>query len=224
MKIFKPMMVGLLLMTSAQYALSETELKTDKQKFSYTVGVQIGNNLKQGGDVDIDALTTAIRDVYEGKEYRISAEEMQAVMQRFRDMEMEKRQEAAQSNKDKQTEFLAANKKKEGVIETETGLQYKILKAGEGKKPRADDAVEVHYRGQLIDGTEFDSSYKRGESIVLSLANVIPGWQEALTLMSVGSKMQIYVPSELGYGERGAGGTIGPNETLIFDIELIAIK
>ena len=224
MKILKPMMVGLLLMTSAPYALSETELKTDKQKFSYTVGVQIGNNLKQGGDVDIDALTTAIRDVYEGKEYRISPEEMQAVMQRFRDMEMEKRQQAAQSNKDKQTEFLAANKKKEGVIETETGLQYKVIKAGEGKKPKADDAVEVHYRGQLIDGTEFDSSYKRGESIVLSLANVIPGWQEALTLMSVGSKMQIYVPSELGYGERGAGGTIGPNETLIFDIELIAIK
>jgi len=224
MKIFIPLAICQTLIMFSQAAIADTELKTDKQKFSYTVGVQIGNNLKNGGDVDIDALTQAIRDVYAGQQYRLSTEEMQAVMQRYRDKEIEKRMEAAQTNNNKQKEFLAQNKQKEGVVETDSGLQYKVIKAGDGKKPKSGDEVEVHYRGTLIDGTEFDSSYKRGESISLGLANVIKGWQEALVLMPVGSKWQIYVPSELAYGERGAGTTIGPNETLIFDIELLAIK
>ncbi|MCG8326012.1 MAG: FKBP-type peptidyl-prolyl cis-trans isomerase [Thiotrichales bacterium] len=208
----------------ALQAQAETELKTDKQKFSYTVGIQIGNNLKQGGDIDIEALTQAIRDVYNDSKYRLSVEEMQSVMQQYRDKEIEKRMAQAQSNRGKQDDFFTENRKQEGIVETDSGLQYKIIKAGDGKKPKADDAVEVHYRGTLIDGTEFDSSYKRGETVVLALANVIKGWQEALAMMPVGSKWQIFVPSELGYGERGAGTTIGPNETLIFDIELLAIR
>lgn len=224
MKILIPLAICQTLIMFSQSAFADTELKTDKQKFSYTVGVQIGNNLKNGGDVDIDALTQAIRDVYAEKQYRLSTEEMQAVMQRYRDKEIEKRMEAAQTNSSKQRDFLAQNKQKEGVIETSSGLQYKVIKAGNGKKPKPGDEIEVHYRGTLIDGTEFDSSYKRGEPITLGLANVIKGWQEALALMPVGSKWQVYVPSELAYGERGAGSTIGPNETLIFDIELLAIK
>ena len=224
MNISRHLIIGMALLLPVQAAMAEAELKTDKQKFSYTVGVQIGNNLKQGGDIDIDALTQAIRDVYADRQYRLSTEEMQMVMQRYRDQEIEKRMEAAQSNRSKQNEFLAQNKQKEGVVETGSGLQYKVIKAGNGKKPKASDEVEVHYRGTLIDGTEFDSSYKRGESITLGLGNVIKGWQEALVMMPVGSKWQIYVPSDLAYGERGAGNAIGPNETLIFDIELLAIK
>ncbi len=224
MKISTYLLFGPILLLLSQAASAEMELTTDKQKFSYTVGIQIGNNLKQGGDVDIDALTQAIRDVYADTPYRLSTEEMQAVMQRFRDKEIEKRMEAAQSNRSKENEFLAQNREKAGVVVTDSGLQYKVINAGDGKKPKASDEVEVHYRGTLIDGTEFDSSYKRGESITLGLNNVIKGWQEALVLMPVGSKWQIYVPSELAYGERGAGAAIGPNETLIFDIELLEIK
>ncbi len=216
--------IAALLIFSAQSVSAEAELKTDKQKFSYTVGIQIGTNLKQGGDVDIDALTQAIRDIYAGQPSRLSNEEMQMAMQKYRDQQMQERMQAAQSNNDKQKKFLAENAKQDGVKETDSGLQYKVIQAGDGKKPKASDSVEVHYRGTLIDGTEFDSSYKRGETVVLGIGNVIKGWQEAITMMPVGSKWQIYVPSELGYGERGAGNTIGPNETLIFDIELIGIR
>jgi len=224
MKISKASVAALGALLCSQVALAETKLDTDKQKFSYTVGIQIGNNLKNGGDIDIDALTQAIRDVYAGEEYRLSIEEMQAVMQRYQDQEVEKRMAAAQDNRNKEKEFLAANSKKDGIRQTDSGLQYKVIEAGDGKKPGPGAEVEVHYRGTLIDGTEFDSSYKRGESITLGLDNVIKGWQEALAMMPVGSKWQIYVPSELAYGERGAGNTIGPNETLIFDIELLSIK
>ena len=210
-------------------ALSQTivaeGLSTDEEKFSYAIGVQVGNSLKQGGaELDVNALTMAIQDVLNEKEFQVSPAEMQEVMSRFREKEFEQRLESGQENRQEEKEFLAANKSKKGVVETASGLQYKILKEGTGKKPTVSDTVEVHYEGRLLDGTVFDSSYQRGESITFPLANVIKGWQEAVPLMTEGSKYQIYVPAELAYGERGAGASIGPNTMLIFDIELISVK
>lgn len=203
---------------------ADSGLSTDKEKLSYTIGIQIGSNLKQNGDIDIDALTQAIKDVFSGSDYKLTTKEMQEVMGRFQEKQFADKMEQSMDNKKAGEAFLAENKKKEGIVETDSGLQYKIIKEGEGNKPSASDNVEVHYHGMLIDGTVFDSSVDRGEPIVLGVGNVIKGWQEALPMMKEGSKWQVYIPSDLAYGERGAGGTIGPNSVLIFDIELLAIK
>ena len=222
MKYIYLLLVTCLISTNS---MAEVDLSSEQQKFSYTVGVQIGNNLKQGGDsIDLEALTAAIKDSYQGNDYQLSVEEMQAVMGRYQEKQFAERVEQTSKNKQEGEAFLADNKSKDGVIETESGLQYKILKEGDGEKPSASDNVKVHYHGKLIDGTVFDSSVDRGEPIVLGVGNVIQGWQEAIQLMPVGSKWQVYIPSELGYGERGAGNTIGPNAVLIFDIELISIE
>ena len=221
MKYFLLFLSASLVMTTAT---AEVALDTDQKKFSYTVGIQIGTNLKQGDEIDLDALTAAIEDAYKGNDYQLTVEEMQQVMGKYQEEQFAKRVEQSTDNKKAGDTFLEANKAKEGVSVTDSGLQYKIIKAGNGTKPTASDSVKVHYHGTLIDGTVFDSSVERGEPIVFGVGQVIKGWQEALQLMPVGSKWQIYVPSDLAYGERGAGATIGPNATLIFDVELLGIE
>jgi FKBP-type peptidyl-prolyl cis-trans isomerase FklB len=208
---------------SAQAA--DAPLTTDKQKFSYTVGVQIGQSLKRdASEIDADVVTRAIKDVLGDKKLQLSQEEMQKVMETFQQKQMEKQMAAADKNEKAGQEFLAANKKKEGITETASGLQYKVIKAGSGDKAKATDTVVVHYKGTLINGSEFDSSYKRNEPATFRVNQVIPGWQEALQLMNPGAKFQLFIPSKLAYGPRGAGGAIGPNETLLFDVELVEIK
>jgi len=196
-----------------------------EQKFSYGVGFQIAEDLKQRGvDVDLDVMLQAIRDVFSGAPLKVSIDDMRAAFDDYRDKQMEARKVTAEKNKKAGTDFLAGNKKEKGVTELPSGLQYKIIREGEGKKPLASDTVTVNYRGTLINGEEFDSSYKRGMPATFPVDGVIKGWQEALPLMKEGSKWQIYVPADLAYGLQGAGANIGPNETLIFDIELLNIK
>lgn len=199
------------------------ELSTQKEKLSYTLGFNIGQRLTQI-DVDVDALTLAIRDVLAGKELRLTQEEMQAALAAERTRLTEMQEAISSKNKEAGEQFLAENMQREGVTRTDSGLQYEVIEAGTGDKPGATDTVVVHYRGTLVDGTEFDSSYKRGTPATFPVNGVIKGWQEGLQLMPVGSKWKLFVPSELAYGEQGAGNSIGPNETLIFDVELMEIK
>lgn len=199
--------------------------KDDKEKFSYAVGHQIGSRLKQD-KVDIDAkmLGQAIQDVINGSPLKLTEEEMRGAMMAYQQKRMEEMQATADQNLKAGEEFLAENKKKEGIVTTKSGLQYKVLTEGKGRKPKETDTVVAHYRGTLINGTEFDSSIARGEPATFPVNGVIPGWQEALKLMPEGSKWQVFIPANLAYGQRGAGESIGPNETLVFDIELIKVK
>ena len=205
-----------------------TELNTDEQKLGYIIGMDIGKSLRQqGAEVDLDALVEAIRATLNGEELAMTAEEAGAVRQAF----IQKRQAAQQAetaaagaaNQVEGQKFLAENKLKEGVQTTDSGLQYKVMTMGDGAKPAATDTVKVHYRGTLLDGTEFDSSYARNEPISFGLNRVIAGWTEGVQLMPVGSKFMFYIPPELGYGE-GGGGPIPPNSTLIFEVELLGIE
>jgi len=206
-------------------AADEASLDSEKQKASYAVGLQIGQSLlRQGVDLDGDAFLQAIKDVYTQTPPRLSREELQAVLTRQSERIVSAQKEVAQKNLDAGTAFLTENRKQEGLIELKNGLQYIVVKEGNGDKPAPKDTVVVHYRGTHIDGTEFDSSYKRNEPATLPLNGVIPGWQEALTRMPVGSRWRIFVPANLAYGARGAGAAIGPNETLVFDVELLEIK
>jgi FKBP-type peptidyl-prolyl cis-trans isomerase FklB len=200
-------------------------LKTDKQKFSYSAGYQIGQNLKrQNLDLDSKAFSQGAQDAIADAKPRLKPEEMQAAFQAQQKKDMEKQAAAAKKNLDAGKAFLEANKKKDGVTTTASGLQYKIITEGKGKQPKATDTVVAHYRGTLINGTEFDSSYQRNEPATFPVGGVIKGWQEVLPLMKEGAKWQVYIPSDLAYGPRGAGRDIGPNETLIFDIELVSVK
>jgi FKBP-type peptidyl-prolyl cis-trans isomerase len=205
------------------------ELKDDKAKESYSVGYQFGQNLKKmETDLDANVLSAAIRDALSGKESRLSDEEMRAVLANLREKTVASMQasikEQAQKNLAEGDKFLAENKTKEGVKTTASGLQYRVIEEGEGPSPKAGDTVTVHYRGTFVDGTEFDSSYQRGEPATFPLTGVIPGWTEALQLMKKGSKWVLFIPSELAYGERGAGNRIPPNSTLIFEVELISYQ
>ena len=195
--------------------VSAQELTSDKQKFSYAVGVQIGQNL--------NALVLGITDMVSKSELKLSIPEMEQAVASFQAQEQQRQQAAGQQNLAAGEKFLADNKANKDVIELTSGLQYKVLTKGTGAQPKATDTVTVHYRGTLIDGTEFDSSYGRGEPVAIALNEVIPGWTEIVPLLPVGSKCQVYIPSKLGYGE-GAAGPIGPNSTLIFDIELLSIN
>jgi FKBP-type peptidyl-prolyl cis-trans isomerase FklB len=191
--------------------------------------MNIGQGMKKDGvDVDPRILEQGLKDALAGTKPLMTDAEAQTVMTEFRTAMMKKKQEEAQrvseSNKQAGQQFLAANKTKEGVVTLPSGLQYKILKEGTGPKPTATDTVTVNYRGTLIDGTEFDSSYKRSEPTTFGVNQVIKGWTEALQLMPVGSKWQLFIPSDLAYGERSPGAEIGPNSTLIFDVELLSIK
>lgn len=204
-------------------------LETQKQKVSYSIGIDIGNNFKQSEiDIDLEALAQGVKDAVSDSTPRLTEQQMDEAMRQLQQEMIAKRNESAkkagEKNKLEGEAFLAENAKKEGVVTLPSGLQYKILKQGDGKKPKLTDAVTTHYRGTLIDGTEFDSSYKGGEPASFRLNEVIAGWTEALQLMPVGSKWQLFIPSNLAYGEHGRGGPIGPNATLIFEIELISIN
>lgn len=200
------------------------ELETQKQKASYSIGVNIGSSLKQQGlEIDPELVGAGLRDAFTGAETKLSQEQIMETLLAFQN-EMRQQQDAkAEDSKKKGEEFLAANKEKEGVKTLPSGLQYKVLKQGAGKTPTADDTVKAHYRGTLIDGTQFDSSYDRDEPLSIQVTGVIPGWTEALQIMPVGSKWQLFIPSDLAYKESGSG-PIGPNETLIFEIELLEIE
>jgi FKBP-type peptidyl-prolyl cis-trans isomerase FklB len=204
-------------------------LKTERDKVSYSIGLDIGRMFKmQGVDVDLELVTRGLKDAYTGSQSLLTDEEMQEVLTNFKKEFIAKQQELAkqqgEKNKREGEIFLETNKKKEGVQMLPSGLQYKVLKAGAGKKPTTTDTVTVHYRGTLIDGKEFDSSYQRGKPVTFPVNGVIPGWTEALPLMEEGAKWELFIPSNLAYGERGAGREIGPNATLIFEVELISIE
>lgn len=220
--------VGLGLLSVSVYAADKSDLKTQKDKVSYSIGLDIGRNLKdQSIEVDPKLLSQGIQDATSGK-HLLTDEEIQKVMSTFREEMQAKAAAQAKVIGDKNLKegnaFLAENKKKKGVVTLPSGLQYKIITAGTGKKPKGTDTVTTNYKGTLIDGTEFDSSYKRGEPASFPVEGVIPGWTEALQLMPVGSKWQLVVPPSLAYGPRGAGQAIGPNATLIFEVELLAIE
>jgi FKBP-type peptidyl-prolyl cis-trans isomerase len=208
--------------TETETATATTGLTTDADRFSYGLGMVIGERvLKQYESVDYDLLVEGMKAQHQSQATLITMEDAGAVLAAHAEQQLETQTEA---NKMKGAAYLAENAKKEGVTITESGLQYSVITQGDGAKPAATDQVTVHYRGTLIDGTEFDSSYSRGEPATFGLNQVIPGWTEGVQLMNVGSKYLFVVPYELGYGERGAGGAIGPFETLIFEVELIEIK
>ena len=199
------------------------DLKSDEQKASYAIGQQIGNGLKaQGLKIEVDALALAISDVLAGKESRITPQELQASVGKMQASVAAKQEQEAQGNLEAGKKYLEENKKKEGVKVTESGLQYEVLTAGKGASPKAEDKVKVHYKGTLIDGTEFDSSYKRDRPAEFGVGQVIPGWTEALQMMKVGSKWKLTIPSDLAYGPRGRPSIPG-NSVLVFEVELLEI-
>ena len=207
-----------------QQQSKETEISvtTDEERFSYGLGMVIGERvLKQYGEVDYDIVLAGMRAQHNDQATLITLEEAgNAINAR---MEQQFAEQTA-ANRERGEEFLKSNAAKEGVQVTESGLQYNVITEGDGAKPAVTDEVTVHYRGTLIDGTEFDSSYSRGEPTSFQLDQVIPGWTEGVQLMNVGSKYRFVIPHDLAYGERGAGGAIGPFETLIFEVELLDIK
>jgi len=220
--------VGVGLLAAQAIAQDTTSFKTQKDRESYGIGVAMAKNLKrQGIDIDADSVVKGMQDELSGAKVLMSDEDLRAVMTTLQTKMRQKQEEAvkmaSEENKKKGDAFLAENKAKEGVVATASGLQYKILKAGDGKKPGEADTVECQYRGTLVDGTEFDSSYRAGKPVSFKVSQVISGWQEALKLMPVGSKWQLVIPPQLAYGERGAGA-IGPNSTLVFEVELVSIK
>jgi FKBP-type peptidyl-prolyl cis-trans isomerase FklB len=224
------MVVAGIVLLAGQVVAEETQtLKTEKEKLSYSIGMEIGSNLKrQAIDVEVDLLLKGLRDGFSGGKTLLSPEEVRNVLTTFQKEMMAKQKEEArvlgEKNKKEGEAFLAENKKKPGVVTLPSGLQYKVIKAGTGKKPKATDTVKTHYRGTLLDGTEFDSSYRRGGPATFPVKGVIPGWTEALQLMEEGAKWQLFIPPHLAYGERGAGPVIGPNATLIFEVELISVQ
>jgi FKBP-type peptidyl-prolyl cis-trans isomerase FklB len=210
-------------------AAKSGELKTIKDKASYAIGLQIGGNFRnQQIEIDTALLLQGIKDALADAEPKLTEKEIAATMQAFEKevtAAAEARDKAAgEKNKKEGDAFLAANKKKEGVKALPSGLQYKVIKAGTGKKPTAKDFVKVNYRGTLINGKEFDSSAKHGGPVPLAVGRVIKGWVEALQMMPVGSKWQLTVPSELAYGDESRGALIGPNSTLLFELELLGIE
>ena len=199
-------------------------LKDDRDKISYSIGIQVGGKLKRDGiDPNFDALIAGMKDAFSGAPVQLTPEQQQAAFASLQKSIADARAQAGEKAKKAGEDFLAANKSKEGVKTLHDGLQYKVLTEGKGEQPKADSQVTVNYRGTLVDGTEFDNSYKRGEPTTFGVNQVIKGWGEALPLMKIGSKWQIFIPSELAYGEGGKGG-IPPNSVLIFEVELLGVK
>lgn len=207
--------------------------KNTTDKFSYALGMNVGENLRENlrrGSVEFnpDVVAQGLKDSLAGSKTALTDDQARAILMQvqndIRAKQEERQEKAAEENKKAGDAFLAANKGKEGIITLPDGLQYKVLTAGSGPKPTTSDTVVCNYRGTLINGTEFDSSYKRGQPTTFPLNGVIKGWTEALQLMPVGSKWQLFIPPDLAYGERGAGNDIGPNETLIFEVELLSIQ
>lgn len=203
-------------------------LESFQEKLGYSMGLDVGNYFKGiEEEISFKALLQGLEDAFAGNEPRLSAEEIASVQKQFGEKMQAKQEEQLagikEENLKKGSEFLEEHKKKEGVVTTESGLQYKILEEGDGPKPESGDQVKVDYVGTLVDGTEFDSSIKRGEPAVFGVDQVIPGWSEALQLMNVGSKHRLVIPPELAYGERGAPPVIEPNSVLVFEVELLEI-
>ena len=222
MNILKSSAVLLSFAVIASPALAAKVQKKDQ--FSYAIGFQIGSNLKaQGIEPNTKVLKQAIDDVLAGKDPALSMKDMEEAVKTAQQDIMKKRAERGKVAMEEGKKFLAKNKTKKGVTELKSGVQYEVIKAGKGEKPAPTDTIVVHYKGALINGKEFDSSYKRGEPITFGLNQMIAGWKEVLPLMPVGSHWKVYIPSDLAYGSRGAPN-IGPNETLVFDIELLEIK
>ena len=221
---------------SAAALAADVDIKTEKDKISYAIGVDIGRNItNRQVDINPDALAAGLKSIVTGSKPLLTDDQlkeamtslqntMQAKMQERMKVQQAEQAQAGDKNKKEGEAFLAENKKKEGVKTTASGLQYKVMNPGSGPKPTTSDTVTVHYRGTLLDGKEFDSSYKRGEPMEFPVTGVIKGWTEALLLMPVGAKWQLYIPSDLAYGERGTGRDIGPNSVLQFDVELVSIK
>lgn len=224
-----PLLLGAL--AACQEQAKEPEpmtLDTPEKRLSYGVALRMGERMVADGmAMDVDAYALGMRDAFEGAEPRLTEEEITAEMMAFQER-MQAEREAEQAllsagNAEAGAAFLAENAQREGVMVTESGLQYEVLEAGTGASPSTDDQVEVHYRGTLIDGTVFDSSYDRGETVTFGVTQVIAGWTEALQLMQEGAKYKLYIPSDLAYGAGGAGQLIGPNSTLVFEVELIDV-
>ncbi|MEK6750056.1 MAG: FKBP-type peptidyl-prolyl cis-trans isomerase [Pseudomonadota bacterium] len=224
--MYRIAMVLMLLSGVATTTAQAADVKIDKQKFSYTVGVQVGQSLAREKDnIDVSVLMQAIQDVMKDSKLKLTPEEMQTVMNKFRDDQRKKMESMASANKKAGEEYLVKNKQNKDVTTTASGLQYKVLKKGAGKQPKETDTVSVHYKGTLTNGKEFDSSYGRGQPTEFPVNGVIKGWGEALQLMHEGDKWSIVVPSDLAYGPNGAPGSpIGPNETLVFEVELLTVK
>ena len=227
MKLRTMLICGLLVATNHAWSGEVKELKTDKEKLSYGIGLSVAKNLKkQSTDFDLEILIQGIRSGISGENALISEKELRKLMNNYqasiRQNAMLTKQQTLVENREKAEKFQSENKSKPGVVTLQSGVQYRVIKEGKGKKPQDTDVVQISYRGSLLDGTEFDDT---GDHIVnLKASALIAGWREALKLMPVGSKWQIYIPSHLAYGERGVGVDIGPNELLIFEIELHGIK
>jgi FKBP-type peptidyl-prolyl cis-trans isomerase FklB len=212
--------------TSVTALADDTKLNSVDKKASYALGSDLAKNFQQQGvEIDIPALVLGMQDVMENKSLRLTDAEMQQAVNEVKKQVMQKqaevRKKLAEDNAQKGEAFLAKNKKRDDVKVTKSGLQYRIIEPGKGATPKEDNVLTANYKGTLIDGTEFDSSYSRGTPIEFQMGDVIPGWGEALKMMKPGAKWEIFVPPSLGYGSKGAGDIIGPNETLIFTIELI---
>ena len=206
-------------------AVSAAKPSTELEKFSYAIGFQVGQGFKRDGlEIDTAVMSQAINDVLHDKAPQLDISEMRAAMEATQKKLLAARAIKGEQAKKDGEAFLAANKKKAGVTTLDSGLQYKVLTSGKGKQPTATSSITAHYKGTLINGTEFDSSYRRNSPATFGVNQVIPGWKEVLPLMHEGDKWQVFIPSSLAYGEKGTGSTIGPNETLIFEIELIKVN
>jgi FKBP-type peptidyl-prolyl cis-trans isomerase len=229
MRFVAIMVIGMLVLAGQAYGADESALKSDKDKLSYTFGANFGKSLKQQEiEINTDIFIKGMKDGLSGGKMVLTDQEMKETMTSFQKemaaKQAEKRKVLGEKNKKEGEAFLSTNKTKEGVKTLASGLQYKVITEGTGKTPKATDSVVTNYKGTLIDGTEFDSSYQRKTPATFKVNGVIKGWTEALQLMKEGSKWQLFVPSDLAYGERGAGPNIGPNAVLIFEIELVSVK
>ncbi|MCF6346640.1 MAG: FKBP-type peptidyl-prolyl cis-trans isomerase [Thiomicrorhabdus sp.] len=222
----KILLVSLGLALSSSAFADSNNLKTIEQKASYTLGADIAKNFRaQGLEIDVKSFSLGLDDALQNRDLKLTEEEMMSsintVKENMQKQQLEKQQSLARTNLDEGKAFLAKNAKKEGITTLDSGVQYKVLTKGEGSSPTAEDTITAHYRGTLLDGTEFDSSYQRDAPLTLQMGSVIKGWGEVLKIMKPGSKWEVYIPAEMAYGEKGAGDAIGPNQTLIFTIELI---
>jgi len=230
MKVSYLVVVCMMLSLSCALASENLELKTEKDKISYALGVSTGMNFKRNAiDIDLKIYEQGLKDALTGGKLLLTDEEMRAVITAVQKDVQARQQEQmkllAEKNKQEGEIFLRQNKNKKGVKELPSGLQYTVIRDGKGRQPNASDAVTVNYRGMLIDGTEFDSSYTRGQPVTFVVNGVIKGWTEALQLMKEGSKWRLFIPADLAYGDRGTlGGPIGPNAVLIFEVELLKIE
>ena len=221
---------------AAKKEITKADLKTEDDKVSYSLGFSMGSNFEKNElKMNLEIFQKGIKDGFTGSKQILNEEEIEKTMMAFQQKmrakkqaeymkKMGERKKQGEANKEKGGKFLEGNKTKEGIVTLKGGLQYKILKKGTGASPKATDTVKCHYKGTTIDGKEFDSSYKRGEPATFALNRVIKGWTEGLQLMKEGGKWQFFIPSELAYGERGSGPDIGPNEVLIFEVELLGIE